>query len=250
MAACVFSQGGINALELALVSPSKSLQKSLPLNTPSSYEGFLCRVSSFTPLRWLSHSPSVSPLECARWGWECVETDLLRCVSCKAFLYARNDDILTNSASDAVVLSKLQRGHKPYCLWASTSSPRPFYTLHFSSRQDCHSKILARIKSYISLPSAALPTLDLSNVVSSSTSTILSSTVNGSKDDAAVLSRDDIAASSAALSLISGHASRTQGLENGIGFRAHRSRGLTCRILRLFRRLLDLIRLLTVCLYL
>jgi len=169
---------GADTLNL-IVSPPKSFQKSLPINIPNSAEGYRQRVDTFTVFRWLGHQPSVSPLECARWGWECVETDLLRCVSCRAFVYGRNDDLLANKENDAKLKLALVQSHKSYCIWSSTSSPTTFYTLQFASHDVCRESFLVAIRAFSHLPKCAIPSLDLSSLVTppfeAETSSLLSS---------------------------------------------------------------------------
>ena len=38
------------------------------------------------PLTWFAKPLDLSPLMCARYGWENIDTDMLRCVSCRACL--------------------------------------------------------------------------------------------------------------------------------------------------------------------
>lgn len=156
---CVPTRG--EALQRLLHSPSKSPNKNFPSNIPNSLEGFRLRTQTFTTFRWLAHSVTVSPLKCARWGWECVEADLMRCVSCRAFLYAKNDDMLSSSASDAKLENSLKLGHKSYCIWATTTSPERFLSLNFASNQECLEYVLRSLKAIIQLPLPVIPTIDL-----------------------------------------------------------------------------------------
>ncbi len=92
---------------------------------------FLSRLSTFRPGRWPAFGP-VSPLECARLGWELSDVDLLRCVSCGATVCGR----LASSADPAVfrasaerLRGRLREAHARFCPWHRLASPEHFCRL-------------------------------------------------------------------------------------------------------------------------
>lgn len=54
--------------------------------TLRSHENFLKRVDTFSASTWFGKPAELSPLICARYGWENVDVDMLQCASCKTFL--------------------------------------------------------------------------------------------------------------------------------------------------------------------
>ncbi|XP_069101680.1 zinc finger C3HC-type protein 1-like [Argopecten irradians] len=96
---------------------------------PWSREAYFQRVSTFTTFNWFAKPVDLSPLVCARYGWQVIETDMLECVGCKAKLSGqlpktRDKQIYTDCCK------KLKHGltwsHKKSCSWSSNPSPESF----------------------------------------------------------------------------------------------------------------------------
>jgi hypothetical protein len=87
---------------------------------PWSRRDFLSRVESYSPIKWFSKSPALSPLVCARFGWICVGADSLQCVSCEASVSPSDDQI----AADESLLSV--SAHRSGCPWSKIASPARF----------------------------------------------------------------------------------------------------------------------------
>ena len=55
---------------------------------PLNREDFFQRLNTFTAFTWFAKPSELSPLQCARYGWENIEADTLKCMSCKEILFA------------------------------------------------------------------------------------------------------------------------------------------------------------------
>ena len=75
-----------------------------------------------------------------------------------------------DSESDLKLKDSLIQSHKPYCIWFSTFSPSSFLSLHFPSNAVCREKIVAALRAFSLLPLRAIPTLNVSSLSTSSSS--------------------------------------------------------------------------------
>ena len=101
------------------------------------------RLATFSNAQqWFCKPPAVSPLECARAGWELDGVDMLACRVCGARVKAPTALLLpptTASAPAAAealsgLLQQLRSGHGKLCPWASNASPPSLGALLLPSR--------------------------------------------------------------------------------------------------------------------
>ncbi|GFO15447.1 nuclear-interacting partner of alk-like [Plakobranchus ocellatus] len=83
-------------LRAATSDPRPDTEASIAEDTKSSksavlrsHKSFLKRLETFSASTWFSKPAELSPLICARYGWENVDFDMLQCVGCKTFLCGR-----------------------------------------------------------------------------------------------------------------------------------------------------------------
>eukprot|EP01083_Nonionella_stella_P078274 214104_1 len=96
---------------------------------PWDSDDFRERVRTFTIPRWFGKSPSISGLECARYGWICVDTNMLECGVCKTRLFYKASPDLsrdTISGIDHSFRVRIESAHARVCAWRANSSPLEF----------------------------------------------------------------------------------------------------------------------------
>ncbi|NXM36909.1 NIPA protein, partial [Oxyruncus cristatus] len=84
------------------------------------------------PLRWAGKPAALSPLVCARFGWSSVDSDLLRCHSCRALLGARLTparDPRSYQERCAELRRSLSSAHERFCFWPDSPCPDRFALL-------------------------------------------------------------------------------------------------------------------------
>ncbi|ESO88777.1 hypothetical protein LOTGIDRAFT_234377 [Lottia gigantea] len=90
------------------------------------------RVQTFSPLSWFGKPRELSPLICARYGWENTKTDMLQCVSCRAVLCGQlpqmTDFLLYKEACDKLK-EQLISGHEKLCWLAANPISEKFMIL-------------------------------------------------------------------------------------------------------------------------
>eukprot|EP00035_Acanthoeca_spectabilis_P036931 m.42683 g.42683 ORF g.42683 m.42683 type:complete len:389 (+) comp8351_c0_seq1:273-1439(+) len=87
---------------------------------------YLSRVETFTVGRWFAKPTALSPLECARYGWQTCGVDRLECPLCAAKLVCFiKPDLDTSSAAEVTAEFKLSLGtkHEPTCYWRENPLP-------------------------------------------------------------------------------------------------------------------------------
>ncbi|XP_060067539.1 zinc finger C3HC-type protein 1-like [Ylistrum balloti] len=96
---------------------------------PRSREAYFQRVNTFTTFNWFAKPVDLSPLVCARYGWQVIDSDMLGCVGCKAKLSGQ----LPKTRDQKLYpdcCKKLKHGltwsHKKSCSWSSNPSPESF----------------------------------------------------------------------------------------------------------------------------
>lgn len=91
---------------------------------PWNRDSFMQRVDTFTVSKWHGKGVSASPLRCARFGWSCIERNVLFCKSCRckvnAFMSFESQD-----QADAFYLES----HRQSCPWRINQSPASFEKL-------------------------------------------------------------------------------------------------------------------------
>ncbi|XP_005104988.1 nuclear-interacting partner of ALK isoform X2 [Aplysia californica] len=94
-----------------------------------SYDSYLQRLDTFSSLTWFNKPAELNPLICARYGWENIDTDMLQCVGCKAFLCGQLP-VKTNPEVYEESLSKLKKNllaaHDKFCALAVNPCPESF----------------------------------------------------------------------------------------------------------------------------
>ncbi|XP_071542808.1 uncharacterized protein [Panulirus ornatus] len=90
---------------------------------PENLEAFYSRVNSFRPGLW--NVLEVSPLQCARWGWQMLEKDVIQCVTCQEVVCAILPDPSDRDAYTRflqLLKKRLIDGHKEACGWRHNPS--------------------------------------------------------------------------------------------------------------------------------
>ncbi|VDO93144.1 unnamed protein product [Soboliphyme baturini] len=91
---------------------------------------FRLRLQSYK-IDWHTKSKSISPWICARYGWICLEKDLLQCVSCKSYLPTYLPS-LANFKEYNVRLKRIESGiissHEQSCFWRSCPCSEQYCT--------------------------------------------------------------------------------------------------------------------------
>ncbi|XP_043943282.1 nuclear-interacting partner of ALK-like [Protopterus annectens] len=98
----------------------------------ASKEAFFARLETFTSLKWAGKPLELSPLECAKYGWINIETDMLKCCTCGAFLCATLQptmDLTKYNERQAELLNALSGAHEKFCFWPDSPSPARFCNL-------------------------------------------------------------------------------------------------------------------------
>ncbi|XP_059152664.1 zinc finger C3HC-type protein 1-like [Physella acuta] len=94
-----------------------------------SHASFLERLDSFSSLTWFARPVDLSPLICARYGWENVDADMLQCVCCKAFLSGQlpsKTDFQAYEVSCNKLKENLLSAHDKFCVLAANPCPEHF----------------------------------------------------------------------------------------------------------------------------
>nr|XP_056702608.1 zinc finger C3HC-type protein 1 [Euleptes europaea] len=98
----------------------------------TSKEAFFSRVETFTSLKWAGKPHELSPLICARYGWTNVESDMLKCASCQAYLCASLQlafDFSKYKERCSELKNALSTAHEKFCFWPDSPCPDRFAVL-------------------------------------------------------------------------------------------------------------------------
>ncbi|XP_030853724.1 nuclear-interacting partner of ALK [Strongylocentrotus purpuratus] len=131
---------------------------------PLNQELFFNRVETFSISSWFAKPDEVSPLRCAQYGWENIDVDSLKCVSCKEVLYGGLPPKWeTDSYEKACkkLEESLKAGHSKICPWQSNPSPASFLEVNLVSTQKAVDDFLHRVAS-IRCFGTSIPAVDLS----------------------------------------------------------------------------------------
>ncbi|XP_041459241.1 NIPA-like protein [Lytechinus variegatus] len=131
---------------------------------PLNQELFFNRVETFSISSWFAKPDEVCPLRCAQYGWENIDVDSLKCVSCKEVLYGGlppkwETDLYENACKKLV--DSLKTGHSKICPWQSNPSPASFLEVNLVSSQNAVNDFLHRVAS-IRCFGTSVPAVDLS----------------------------------------------------------------------------------------
>ncbi|XP_071960893.1 zinc finger C3HC-type protein 1-like [Antedon mediterranea] len=138
---------------------------------PDNKVAFYQRVQTYTPFKWFDALTTLTPLECSKYGWENIDTNTLKCVSCKEVLYAGSPEI-TSFEQDCDIsknmMELIKTAHSSICPWPTSPSPGKFCSVVEPTPSSTASKFSKRMKSIIT-EKDNLPKLDLDDSISEST---------------------------------------------------------------------------------
>ncbi|XP_064606063.1 zinc finger C3HC-type protein 1-like [Liolophura sinensis] len=149
------------------VNPSKTSDSESLLSDHWDKDAFDRRVETFTTVNWLAKPADVSPLECARYGWENTGADMMKCVSCKAILCGqlpkwKSPDLYRDCHRK--LRTSLVETHKDACPWRNNPSPASFLTICFENREETLQLIQETYDDFVTsnmqLPVLSFETLD------------------------------------------------------------------------------------------
>uniref|UniRef100_A0A8D0G5H7 Zinc finger C3HC-type containing 1 n=1 Tax=Sphenodon punctatus TaxID=8508 RepID=A0A8D0G5H7_SPHPU len=127
-----------------------SQSDSFPFETTSK-EAFFGRAHS---LKWAGKPHELSPLVCAKYGWTNIESDMLKCSSCQAFLCASLQlalDFNKYKERCAKLRKALCTAHEKFCFWPDSPCPDRFAVLLVSEPIALLSDFLDRFRSLCQL---------------------------------------------------------------------------------------------------
>ncbi|XP_050413356.1 zinc finger C3HC-type protein 1 [Patella vulgata] len=136
-----------------------------PIESAAKFDYFK-RVETYSPMTWFGKPKELSPLICARYGWENSVNDMLQCVSCRAVLSGQlpsttEFDLYKESCDK--LLEKLISGHEKLCWVAANPTSERFMILPLYDvvqlKNEFHERLcqLAKIKT-------TLPKLNFENL--------------------------------------------------------------------------------------
>ncbi|XP_074646216.1 uncharacterized protein LOC141902406 [Tubulanus polymorphus] len=142
---------------------SNSTQCNSITTGPRSKEQFFDRVSTFTNVTWFAKPLHLAPLTCARYGWQNVDRDLLKCVSCKVFLSGQLPHI-TDITHHKKAVKNLEdliiNRHHEHCSWRFNPCPESYLEIDFTDKNVCINEYHERLNNLIKL-GLKLPLADL-----------------------------------------------------------------------------------------
>ncbi|XP_030436171.1 nuclear-interacting partner of ALK [Gopherus evgoodei] len=164
-------EAGLEGKDTSALSEStngSSQTDAFPFETTSK-EAFFSRVETFTSLKWAGKPHELSPLICAKYGWTNIESDMLKCSSCQAFLCASLQlafDFNKYKERCAELKKALCTAHEKFCFWPDSPCPDRFAVLLVGEPIALVSDFLDRFQSLCQLE-LQLPSLkpeDLKNM--------------------------------------------------------------------------------------
>ncbi|CAN7937572.1 unnamed protein product [Ixodes hexagonus] len=138
------------------------------------YADFKSRIETFfddygTLSRWPCKPPELSPPECARYGWKCVNESMLVCVACKEHLDCEVSSSLGRKLYKeclSKLVSSLEEAHRPCCPWKTAPCPKSYTAMNPVLRKDALLQLQERLDTLSPIPSN-LPVLNTDKVWSS-----------------------------------------------------------------------------------
>ncbi|CAH1784193.1 unnamed protein product, partial [Owenia fusiformis] len=137
------------------------------LGATQSKEAYFQRVQTFSMITWVAKPADLSPLHCARYGWENVDNDILRCVTCKAVLSAKlpeNYDPEIYEECCENIGQSIVHSHQQLCPWSVNPSPLHFAAIPLEDKTVAADQYLNRFKSLIQM-GEKIPALQLNSLV-------------------------------------------------------------------------------------
>ncbi|NWR79431.1 NIPA protein, partial [Centropus unirufus] len=150
-------------------SANGSSQTDSPSLESTSKEAYFSRVETFTisfltpsfqlplalyPLKWAGKPHELSPLVCARYGWTNVESDMLKCSSCQAFLCVSLQlafDFNKYKERCEELKKALCTAHEKFCFWPDSPCPDRFAMLLVDEPRSLLQDFLDRFQSLCQL---------------------------------------------------------------------------------------------------
>ncbi|XP_071784219.1 uncharacterized protein [Asterias amurensis] len=117
---------------------------------PLDAEAFFDRVETFTVSGWFAKPKDLSPLYCARYGWENSDKDFLKCVSCKEILYGGLPGVWETesySLSYSKLKESLRSSHSKICPWPDSPSPESFQSIPLDDIKSSIKEFYSRVDS-------------------------------------------------------------------------------------------------------
>ncbi|GFR90674.1 nuclear-interacting partner of ALK-like [Elysia marginata] len=117
---------------------------------------------SITASTWFGKPAEVSPLICAQYGWENVDTDMLQCASCKAFLCGElpsRADTQAYNKSLQELKQKIVTGHDRFCMLRTFPCPEEFCHVQTDDVVSLSSSFIERVTALSEIQDQ-LPKLD------------------------------------------------------------------------------------------
>ncbi|XP_022107243.1 NIPA-like protein isoform X2 [Acanthaster planci] len=146
------------------VSGSKPETPSRRSFRPLNIEDFFGRVETFTAFGWFAKPSDLSPLHCARHGWENINADCLKCVSCREILCG-GLPVMWETDSYAQAYGKLKDSlkiaHSKICPWPDSPSPESFLHIPLGDVKSAVESFYSRLDT-MHLLGVSLPSIDCS----------------------------------------------------------------------------------------
>ncbi|XP_054719130.1 zinc finger C3HC-type protein 1-like [Uloborus diversus] len=130
------------------------------LNISASYESqslnevkekFKERIRTFVDgQKWVRRPLVLSPDICSQYGWKCVKSDLLQCVTCSAKLCTHEPNMENIQAYEECIrkiLTDLKDCHRKYCPWPITPCPETFVRMTALPKEDALNQFIQKVKS-------------------------------------------------------------------------------------------------------
>ena len=130
------------------------------------YDSFMLRFRTFSSLTWFGKPACVSPLVCARWGWEVAEPDTLQCVACGAFLHGPLPLKAQSSIYDDCVerlKNNLKAAHSKFCVFAVNPCSESFCEIPLAVPKKLISRFQERLTALTKIKDK-LPAIDYSKL--------------------------------------------------------------------------------------
>lgn len=142
--------GGVSSPGGGSNSSSENLKDLQAPSEATNKEAFFSRVESYSCLKWAGKPRVLAPLMCARYGWICAGSDMLKCSSCQAFLCASLQPTLDFEKYEsriAEISRQLQTQHEKFCPWPDFPCPERFWLVSASEPSTLLETFLERFQS-------------------------------------------------------------------------------------------------------
>ncbi|KAK3102325.1 hypothetical protein FSP39_010497 [Pinctada imbricata] len=101
-------------------------------------------------MTWLGKPAELSPLVCARYGWQNTDQDLLQCVSCKVIVSGQlpmvwDDNKLYRNCCKKLE-NRIQTAHEKACKWLANPSPEAILVVDLYNKRDVVQQFLNRVE--------------------------------------------------------------------------------------------------------